>query len=34
MPTLFEDAGGDEALYRLEELFYDKALAAGRLEAS
>ena len=29
MPTesLYEHAGGDEALHRLEELFYDKALA-------
>jgi hemoglobin len=27
MPTLFEHAGGDEALHRLEELFYDKVLA-------
>jgi hemoglobin len=27
MPTLFEHAGGEEALHRLEELFYDKALA-------
>lgn len=25
--TLYEHAGGDEALHRLEELFYDKALA-------
>ena len=27
METLYEHAGGDEALHRLEELFYDKALA-------
>jgi hemoglobin len=27
MPTLFEHAGGDEALHRLEELFYDKVLS-------
>ena len=27
MPTLFEFAGGDEALHRLEEIFYEKALA-------
>jgi hemoglobin len=27
MPSLYEHAGGDEALHRLEELFYDKALA-------
>jgi hemoglobin len=26
MSTLFEHAGGDEALHRLEELFYDKVL--------
>lgn len=25
--TLYEHAGGDQALHRLEELFYDKALA-------
>ena len=25
--TLYEHAGGDEALHRLEELFYDKVLA-------
>ncbi|HYZ29574.1 MAG TPA: hypothetical protein VE570_10990 [Thermoleophilaceae bacterium] len=25
--TLYEHAGGDEGLHRLEELFYDKALA-------
>jgi hypothetical protein len=25
--TLYEHAGGDEALHRLEELFYDRALA-------
>jgi hemoglobin len=27
MPTLYEFAGGDEALHRLEEIFYSKALA-------
>ena len=27
MPTLFEHAGGDEALHHLEETFYDKVLA-------
>jgi hemoglobin len=27
MPTLYEHAGGEEALHRLEELFYSKALA-------
>lgn len=27
MVSLFEHAGGDEALHRLEELFYDKVLA-------
>ncbi len=27
MPTLYEFAGGDEALHRLEEIFYTKALA-------
>ncbi|GAA4606774.1 hemoglobin [Actinoplanes octamycinicus] len=27
MTTLYEFAGGDEALHRLEELFYDKVLA-------
>jgi hemoglobin len=27
MPTLFEHAGGDDALHRLEDLFYDKVLA-------
>jgi hemoglobin len=27
METLYEHAGGDEALHRLEELFYDKVLA-------
>jgi hemoglobin len=25
--TLYQHAGGEEALHRLEELFYDKALA-------
>ena len=27
MPSLYEHAGGDDALHRLEEIFYDKALA-------
>jgi len=27
MESLYEHAGGDEALHRLEEIFYDKALA-------
>lgn len=27
MPSLYEHAGGDEALHRLEEIFYAKALA-------
>ena len=27
METLYEHAGGDEGLHRLEEIFYDKALA-------
>lgn len=27
MESLYEFAGGDEALHRLEEIFYDKALA-------
>jgi hemoglobin len=26
MPTLFEHAGGDEALHRLEQAFYDSVL--------
>jgi hemoglobin len=31
--SLFEHAGGDDALHRLEELFYDKALADPVLSA-
>jgi hemoglobin len=31
--SLYEHAGGDEALHRLEELFYDKALADPVLSA-
>ena len=31
--TLFEHAGGDEALHRLEQLFHDKALADPVLKA-
>jgi Bacterial-like globin len=27
MPTLFEHAGGEEALHRLEQIFYDSVLA-------
>jgi hemoglobin len=27
MPTLFEHAGGEEALHRLEQVFYDSVLA-------
>src|SRR5579862_6553755 len=30
--TLYEHAGGEEALHRLEELFYDKALADPALK--
>jgi hemoglobin len=26
MPTLFEDAGGEQGLHRLEQLFYDSVL--------
>jgi hemoglobin len=33
MESLYEHAGGDEALHRLEELFYDKALADPVLSA-
>jgi hemoglobin len=33
MPSLYEHAGGDEALHRLEELFYDKVLADPVLKA-
>ena len=32
MTTLYEHAGGDEALHRLEELFYDKVLADSVLK--
>jgi hemoglobin len=31
--TLYEHAGGDQALHRLEELFYDKALADSILKS-
>ncbi|MFD4878918.1 group II truncated hemoglobin [Streptomyces sp. NPDC058420] len=33
MTTLYEHAGGDEALHRLEELFYDKVLADPELRS-
>ena len=33
MKTLYGHAGGDEALHRLEELFYDKVLADPLLKA-
>ena len=32
MPTLFEHAGGEEALHRLEQLFYDSVLADPLLQ--
>ena len=32
MPTLFEHAGGEEALHRLEEVFYDSVLADPLLQ--
>ncbi|MEV6509818.1 group II truncated hemoglobin [Streptomyces sp. NPDC051642] len=33
MTSLYEHAGGDEALHRLEELFYDKVLADPELRS-
>jgi hemoglobin len=32
MPTLFEHAGGEEALHRLEQIFYDSVLADPLLQ--
>lgn len=32
MPTLFEHAGGEEALHRLEQLFYDSVLTDPLLQ--
>ena len=32
--TLYEHSGGDDALHRLEELFYDKVLADPVLQRS